>query len=209
MRAVDETSAFLSGDALLTIFARATAFGGDTVAIPVDTSLAVADTLAEHDVDVTRTPVGDMYVAAATAREGVVFGGEPSGAWIWPTDTRCSDGPLAACRLVALVAREGPLSELAATVGSYPIRRDSIRTEQKEAVVEQATEEVMILYSDEDIDQLDGIRVETDNGWFLIRASGTQPLVRVTAEARSESDADDLVSTARDLVVESQVAVGE
>jgi phosphoglucosamine mutase len=198
MRAVDETGEFLSGDDLLAIFARAAATAGDTVAVPVDTSLAVADTLAEEDISVTRTPVGDVYVAAATTREGVVFGGEPSGAWIWPTETRCPDGPLAACRLTALITREGPLSELAATVDSYPIRRKNIETEQKAAVVSAVADRITERYADDTVDQLDGVRVATEDGWFLVRASGTQPLIRVTAEARTAADVDSLLTTAVD-----------
>jgi len=47
---------------------------------------------------------------------------------------------------------------------------------------------------------LDGIRVGTDSGWFLVRANGTEPLVRLTSEARNEADADALLETTRDLV---------
>jgi len=93
MMAIDERGQFVSGDALLALFGRREADAGDRVAVPVDTSLLVADTLAEVGADVTYTPVGDAYVAAETANPGVVFGGEPSGAWIWPEQTRCPDGP--------------------------------------------------------------------------------------------------------------------
>ena len=209
MRAVDETGTFLSGDDTLAVFARAAATDGDTVAVPVDTSLAVADTLAERGVSVTRTPVGDVYVAAATAEAGVVFGGEPSGAWIWPDETLCPDGPLAACRLAALVAREGPLSKLAAGVDSYPIRRENVETDRKTPVVDGVAERVAERYPETAVDHLDGVRVETDAGWFLVRASGTQPLVRVTAEARTAADADDLLTAAIDLVDETRGALGE
>ena len=52
----------------------------------------------------------------------------------------------------------------------------------------------------ERVDTIDGIRVDTDDGWFLIRASGTQPLVRVTSEARTEAAAEQLRKTAVDRV---------
>jgi phosphoglucosamine mutase len=93
MMAIDDRGRFVSGDALLALFARREAGDGDRVAVPVDTSLLVADELAELGVDVSYTPVGDSYVAAETANPDVVFGGEPSGAWIWPAQTRCPDGP--------------------------------------------------------------------------------------------------------------------
>ncbi|NKE35619.1 phosphoglucosamine mutase [Natronococcus sp. JC468] len=198
MMAVDETGEFVPKDALLALFARNAAGEGDRVAAPVDTSLAVDDALAAVGASLTRTQVGDVYVAERTTEDDVVFGGEPSGAWIWPTETRCPDGPLAACKLAELVSSEGPLSELAAEIERYPIRRTSIEVEAKEAVMEAVEATVEEEYAE--VDTLDGVRVETDAGWFLLRASGTEPVVRVTAEARSETDADSVFATATGIV---------
>ncbi|MFW6318501.1 MAG: phosphoglucosamine mutase [Halorubrum sp.] len=198
MMAIDERGRFVSGDALLALFAQREATAGDRVAVPVDTSLLVADALADVGADVTYTPVGDAYVAAETTKPDVVFGGEPSGAWIWPTQTRCPDGPLAACTLTALVDAEGSLAALVDELPTYPIRRDAIRSDSKRAIVDR----VSALAADrfDDVSTLDGIRVETEAGWFLVRASGTEPLVRITAEARDDAAADELVETARELI---------
>ncbi|SEP72792.1 phosphoglucosamine mutase [Natrinema salaciae] len=201
MVAVDETGTFVPKDALLALFARAAAGEGDRVAAPVDTSLAVDDALAAVGASLTRTRVGDVYVAERTTESDVVFGGEPSGAWIWPEETRCPDGPLAACKLVELVAGRGALAALVAEIEGYPIRRTSIEVEDKRAVMAEVSERVSERY--DDIDTLDGVRVGTEAGWFLLRASGTQPLIRVTAEARSASDADELFETARTMVSET------
>ena len=197
MRAVAADGTYLSGDALLAIFARDAADAGQRVAVPVDTSLAVADYLAEGDIAVEYTPVGDVHVAAAASEAGVAFGGEPSGAWIWPDRTLCPDGPLAAARVAALDADRSLVDRLAA-VPSYPIRRDSVETDRKAAVMEGVRERVLERY--DDVTTLDGVRVDLGDGWFLVRASGTQPLVRVTAEARETARADDVLSTARGLV---------
>ena len=59
-------------------------------------------------------------------------------------------------------------------------------------------EQVLAKY--DDVETLDGVRVGVDGGWFLVRASGTQPLIRVTAEARSETRADELFAKARRVV---------
>ncbi|WP_137287222.1 phosphoglucosamine mutase [Halorussus salinisoli] len=198
MRAVTERGEFVSGDLLLALFAREAANPGDEVAVPVDTSLTVADLLESQGVSVSRTRVGDVYVAERATDSGVAFGGEPSGAWIWPAETLCPDGPLAACRLAGLVSREGSLDALVGEVESYPLRRGSVETEQKEEVVERVREQVLAAY--DDVTTLDGVRVGTDDGWFLVRASGTQPLVRVTAETRSEARTDELFAEARSLV---------
>jgi phosphoglucosamine mutase len=196
-RAVAGDGTFLSGDALLALFAAAAADPGDRVAVPVDTSLAVADYLAERDVSVTRTPVGDVYVAEAASGPDVAFGGEPSGAWIWPEETLCPDGPLAAVRLAALTAAE-PLEDRLDRVPSYPIRRANLAVDDRGAVIERVEATVQDRF--DDVETLDGVRVETGDGWILIRASGTQPLVRVTAEARQPDRADALLADARDIV---------
>jgi len=194
-RAVTGDGEFLSGDVLLAILARASADRGDSVAVPVDTSLAVDDHLAAAAVDVIRTEVGDVYVAERAGQPGVAFGGEPSGAWIWPGETLCPDGPLAACKLVEL-ASERPLADRAADVETYPIRRDSVETDEKAAVMERVGERVRDAY--DDVTTLDGVRADLGDGWFLLRASGTQPLVRITAEARDPDRADAVFAEARD-----------
>ncbi|MFB6297160.1 MAG: phosphoglucosamine mutase [Salinirussus sp.] len=198
-RAVTADGDVLSGDVLLAILAASAADPGDRVAVPVDTSLAVADHLESVGVDVTRTPVGDVYVAAAAAEPGVTFGGEPSGAWIWPSETLCPDGPLAACKLAALTARR-PLAERAAQVATYPIERRSVEVDDKAAVMTRVREDVETREPPEAVSTLDGVRVDRGDGWFLLRASGTQPLVRLTAQARDADRARDLLSAAAEFL---------
>ncbi len=198
MMAVAGDGTFVSGDVLLALFGRAASDRGDQIAAPVDTSLAVDDALAAQGASVTRTQVGDVYVAERLAEPDVTFGGEPSGAWIWPEETLCPDGPLAACKLVELVSREGPLSELVADVDTYPIRRANVELDDKRAVMERVSEYVSEEYAD--VTDIDGVRIGLDDGWILVRASGTQPLIRLTAEARDPERADELLATARDIV---------
>ncbi|KAB7515180.1 phosphoglucosamine mutase [Halosegnis rubeus] len=204
LRAVAGDGTYLSGDVTLALFAADAATTGDRVAVPVDTSLAVKKYLAERGVGVERTPVGDTYVAAAATAPDVAFGGEPSGAWIWPEKTLCPDGPYAACRLVAL-ANERSLTERASEIPTYPIERGSVAVEAKTAVMERVRERLLADYDESRVSTLDGVRVETTDGWFLLRASGTQPLVRVTAEAHEKqraaalfAEASEYVETARE-----------
>jgi len=203
MMAVDETGQFVGGDALLALFGRRTAGAGDVVAAPLNTSLAVDDTLAEVGASLTRTRVGDVYVAEQAREDGVVFGGEPSGAWIWPDETLAPDGPLAAAKLSTLVDREGPLSALVEALPAYPLRRASIEVEAKREVMERVAARAHEEY--ESVETLDGVRVEREDGWFLVRASGTQPLVRVTAEAREEPVLEALHAEARGLVEDAMI----
>ena len=201
MMAVDETGSFIGGDALLALFGRRAAGEGDVVAAPLNTSLAVDDTLAEVGATLSRTRVGDVFVAERARETDVVFGGDPSGAWIWPDATLAPDGPLAAARLAALVDREGPLSALVAELPSYPLRRESIEVEGKRELMETVATRAYEAY--DVVESLDGVRVEREDGWFLVRASGTQPLVRVTAEGRTEAATAELYDEARALVDEA------
>jgi len=198
MLAVTAEGAWVPGDVLLALFAREAVSEGDRVAVPVDTSLAVADAVADAGGSVVRTHVGDVYVAERANEAGVAFGGEPSGAWIWPQETLCPDGPLAAAKLAALVAERGPLTELVASVDTYPIRRTSVEVDRKEVVMERVEDRVAREY--DDVNALDGVRVGLGDAWFLLRASGTQPLVRVTAEAREKRRAESAFEEARALI---------
>jgi phosphoglucosamine mutase len=197
MMAVDETGTFRSGDELLALFGQTVATSGDRIAAPVNTSRMVDTALEAVGADVVRTRVGDVFVAERTQTADVVFGGEPSGAWIWPTETRAPDGILAAAKLAALVDTNGPLSAQLDAFERYPLRRTSIETDDKQTVMTTVAADVSAEYDDAAIQRLDGVRIDVDRGWMLIRASGTQPLVRVTAEGTTSTAADGLLAEAR------------
>ncbi len=197
MRAVTDGGEYLTGDVLLAILARDAAQSGERVAVPVDTSLAVEDHLREAGIETTRTPVGDVHVADRASESDVAFGGEPSGAWIWPDVTLCPDGPLAACKLAALAA-EQPLASRVEDVETYPIHRESVEVGDNETAMKAVRDRVTAQY--QNVSTMDGVRVDLEDGWFLLRASGTQPLVRITAEARDTERATAIFEEANTLL---------
>ncbi|MFC6730772.1 phosphoglucosamine mutase, partial [Natronoarchaeum mannanilyticum] len=101
----------------------------------------------------------------------------------------------------ALVARRGPLAELAGEIDTYPIRRENVETDAKAETMDRVRELVAGRY--DDVATLDGVRVDREDGWFLVRASGTQPLIRVTAEAREPDDADAILEEAMSVVADA------
>jgi phosphoglucosamine mutase len=202
--AVAGDGSFVPGDDLLGLFAAREASADDRVAAPLNTSLAVDDRLAERGATLERTRVGDVFVAQRTTDPDVVFGGEPSGAWIWPDETLCPDGPLAACRLVELVADRGPLADLVERATSYPLRRESVAVDEKAAVMDAVVDRLVDRY--DSVDTRDGARVTLDDGWFLVRPSGTEPVVRLTAEARQAARAEELLAVGDAVVEESHAA---
>lgn len=190
MVAVDREGRFVGGDLLLALFARNEVRRG--LVVPVDTSMVLEDLLPKATV--WRTRVGDVYVAAEVKRRGADFGGEPSGTWIFPKATLCPDGVYAAARLVAMVA-ERPLDRLVQDLPRYPMIRGSIPYEASARPAIEGRLDAALRTLGAEVTTLDGWRLQFGDGWALVRLSGTEPKIRVLAEARDERRAKDIYST--------------
>jgi phosphoglucosamine mutase len=189
MVAVDREGAFVGGDRLLALFAVREAKRG--LVVPVDASMALDDLLP--GVPIWRTRVGDVYVAQEMKRRGADFGGEPSGTWIFPRSSLCPDGAYAAARLVSLVA-ERPLADLVREVPVYPSVRGAVPFDpSKRGAIAPALEAKLRILGAE-ISETDGWRLRWDRGWALVRFSGTEPKIRLVAEARDEAEAKEIYS---------------
>lgn len=185
MMAVDEKGNFVSGDEMLAIFGLYECSDKKgTVVVPVDTSMMVDDSLEGSEI--VRTRVGDVYVAEGIKQCSAIYGGEPSGSWIFPKISYCPDGIYAAAKLVEIV-KEKKLSELREELPRYATKRGAFpcANDKKAEFMEKVKDKLEPLGKVLDID---GIRVEMDNGWVLIRPSGTEAKVRITAEARENVD---------------------
>ncbi len=156
------------------------------------TSRAVPEVIREHGGVPVRTRVGHSLIKAEMARTGAVFGGEHSAHYyfrdFWFADT----GMLAALHvLAALGGRAGSLAELVA-----PYQRYAASGEINSTVDDQAARiaAVRSTFGDgAEIDELDGLTVSRPDGsWFNVRASNTEPLLRLNVEARSEPEMRDL-----------------
>ena len=180
MMAVDENGLFVSGDEMLAIFARYECKDNPKVIVPVDTSMIVDDALPGSTIIHTR--VGDVYVAEEMKKQKADFGGEPSGSWIFPRISYCPDGIYAAALLIDIV-KEKKLSVLREELPQYPTLRSTIACDNSKKV------EVMKAISSRlasmgEVSSIDGIRVDMEDGWVLVRPSGTEAKIRITAEAR-------------------------
>ncbi|AAM02106.1 phosphoglucosamine mutase [Methanopyrus kandleri] len=175
--------------------------GPGKVAVNVDASMVIDEVVREMGGEVVRTKVGDVHVAAAIREEGCVFGGEPNGTWIHPDVHMCPDGPLSAAWMVSLLIEEGrPLSELLAEIPSYPVVRETVECPDELKPEVMRLVETRLREAYDDIDTVDGVRVELDDGWVLVRPSGTEPLIRITVEAESEERARELRDEFVDIV---------
>lgn len=174
--AVTHTGRFVTGDDLLLLFAKENA--GKTVVCPVDASRTIEDASGAR---VVRTRVGDAYVSEKLAELKGAFGGEASGAWIFPAMSFCPDGPLAAAMVCRLVAERGPLETQVAALPRYPLWRHAWKLPPED--VPRLMERFQQGLSDGKVTTLDGVKADYDDGWVLARPSGTEPKVRVTVEA--------------------------
>ena len=195
MIAVDDKGVTLSGDEILALFARR--YASQRIVVSVDASMAIDDTV---DVEVVRARVGDVFVSEEVKRTGADFGGEPSGTWIFPDQTYCPDGILAAARIVEIAASE-KLSKVRESIPKYPTLRAAFDFDlkNKDAVLDRLRDEMMGVECDELL-TLDGYRLQFEDGWTLVRPSGTEPKIRVLAEARSADRAKELMTIMSDKV---------
>ena len=190
MLGVDSEGRLIDGDQLMAIFAldlkKQSRLRGDSVVVTVMTNLGFRQSMAKNGISVHETQVGDRYVLKALEEEGLSLGGEQSGHIIFRDLATTGDGLLSAVRLVELINRRGEsLAELA-----------------KQAMVKLPQSMVSMEFEDpKRVVQIPGLadmvsRLEhslAGSGRILVRLSGTEPKVRVMAEASSRELADSVV----------------
>jgi len=179
--------------------------GGGTVVTNVEASMCVETMVQTNGGKVVRTKVGDIYVSEAIKQSGAVFGGEPCGAWVHPRFHFCPDGPLsAALMLSALENGDETMSQFIASVPEYITRRENVavKNDQKYKVIaklELALKNEFPNFTD--FSTVDGVRLALKEGWLLVRASGTEPLIRLTVEGESVTVANDITQKATALIL--------
>jgi phosphoglucosamine mutase len=184
MLAVDSAGKALDGDQILAVLALR--LGVELVAVTEMTNMGFHRLMAEREIRVVTTPVGDRYVLEALRREGGVLGGEQSGHLIYLDGHTTGDGLVAALLLCRAVVESGqPLGALAAVMPRYPQAKRDVPVRSKEL-------------SDGLRDRIDSLKPE--GARVVVRPSGTEPVVRVLAEAESEAAAADLCATIAALV---------
>jgi phosphoglucosamine mutase len=181
MMAIDDRGRYISGDRLLAVLARAV--GAKEVVTTLDASMAI-ETMGFR---VRRTRIGDTWVSEEL-RKGGDFGGETSGAWIFPVISLCPDGIYAAAQIAAIAAQQR-LSELVDAIPVYPLRRGSVGSD---GIDKTRLESKLKALKPESITNTDGLKLDWDDGWLLVRPSGTEPKIRLTAEAKTEARAQQL-----------------
>lgn len=204
---VDESGVFVDFDRALAAYAAYALKkrGGGKVVTTVEASMCVETMAARNGGKVVeRTKVGDIYVSEAIKRHGAVFGGEPCGAWVHPRFHYCPDGPLSAVLMLqALEDTQKSLREFIVEVPQYVTLRENVacKNDLKYKAVSRIEKILKANFGSSDkLSTVDGVRLALKSGWLLIRASGTEPLIRLTVEGESLKAAQDIMSKGTTLV---------
>lgn len=168
----------------------------------VATSRAVEEACALLSAKTVYTKVGAPYLSEEMAKLGssAVSGGEEVGGIIWPRFSLAKDGPLAAAKICEMVC-EHPLSEYVEALPIYFNSKTKIEVAtaaQKEKGLAAAKRHAQ--GSKGKLNLIDGVRVDFDDGWLIVRASGTENYMRVFAEGKTQKRADALAKEYKDVV---------
>jgi phosphoglucosamine mutase len=203
---IDEKGGFVDFDRALAAFSAYAIKknGRGTVVTNVEASMSVEKMVETQGGKVIRTKVGDVYVSEAMKSCGAVFGGEPCGAWVHPSFHYCPDGLLSAVLFLKALEEENKSTcEFVAEAPEYVTLRENItcRNDLKRkavANIEKTIKSAFPAYTS--FSTVDGVRLALKNGWLLIRASGTEPLIRLTVEGESLKAARDIMEKGKALV---------
>lgn len=160
------------------------------VVVNLSTSMVIDDLAAKNGCTVERTKVGEIHVAKHMREIGAVIGGEGNGGVILPDVHLGRDAMVGVAMILQQLADfAGPLSELHAALPQYVMRRRKIELSTG-LDPKQALEKIAQKYRHETLDTHDGVKILRDQSWVQVRASNTEPILRIMSEAQSAAVAE-------------------
>ena len=170
---------------------------GQHVVVNLSTTRAVEDIAAEFDATVHRTPVGEINVAKKMQEVGAIIGGEGSGGVIFPGVHTGRDSLVAAALALSNLATSGlSASEKKAALPQYEIVKSKIELSSREQVTSLLSDiKDKLAAGATSISEADGLRLGFDNTWLHVRASNTEPIIRLIAEAPTREEAESLIES--------------
>jgi phosphomannomutase len=202
---VDETGRAIGEDYTLAFAVRAVRPSARRpVVCNLSTSLVVEDAARDYGAQVVRAPVGEAHVARKIIELKAVIGGEGNGGVIYPALHVGRDAPVAAALVLSLLARErggATVSELIARAPRYTIVKAKLErgTRNVERLVANVYPALRSRFPEATADTQDGLRLSWPDRWLHVRLSGTEPIIRLIAEAPSRADAERLIDEGRRL----------
>ncbi|MFB6103666.1 MAG: phosphoglucosamine mutase [Halobacteriaceae archaeon] len=206
----DEHGDYIEGDATLAALAAAELESGDVTVSAVNVSQRLVDVVDAADADLELTPIGSTHILnrvreRQAAGDRVPIAGEGNGGVIFPEYRLARDGAYTAARFCALIADTSASAVVAPYNGYENVRVDVEYTDDTDRETLLAAAERHATAADATLSTVDGYRLDYGDAWVLARPSGTEPVIRVYAEAadadRAQTLADgfvDAMATARD-----------
>lgn len=203
---IDDKGSFVDFDHALSAFSSFVVRknNGGTVVTTVEASMCIERMVEAAGGKVVRTRVGDIYVSESMQRIGAVFGGEPCGAWVHPKYHYCPDGTLSAVLFLNALEDTGKsMSEFIGEVPQFITLREKVTCENdlKKSVLALIEKNIKHAFPTfKDFSTVDGVRIALEEGWVLIRPSGTEPVIRVTVEGESLKAARDIMERGKAVI---------
>ncbi len=168
----------------------------------VATSIVMDDAAEKLGGEVVRTKVGEPELVREYRKNGGDLAGEENGGVIFPDWTMCRDGIMAAVQIIDYAARTGKtISELSDTLPEYKQRKK--KTDCPNYLKQKVLDDLSKKLEDKNPDTTDGLRIEVEDGWYILRPSGTEPIFRCFSEAKTDERAEELANKGMEAVKES------
>lgn len=198
---IDEKGNFVFGDKSFALVEKymLKENNGGLIVTTVATSSAIHDIANKYNGEVIATKVGDLIVARELKNKNGLFGGEENGGLIFPDFVYGRDAALSTAKVIEIIVKTGKsLSRLIEELPVYYSEKMKIECpdELKQEIMQKIAEET----KEFEVDTTDGVKIIKDDGWIIIRPSGTEPIFRCFAEAKTPEEAKEMAEWGISLV---------
>lgn len=201
---IDELGNFVLGDKTFALVEKEILKenNGGTIVTTVATSQAIYDIANEYNGEVIATAVGDLLVARKLKEENGIFGGEENGGLIFPDFVYGRDAAMTVAKILEILVKEDKsLSKLVKELPVYYSNKAKIECSdnKKQEVMDKIIKEIKER-NEFKLDTTDGVKILKDDGWVIIRPSGTEPIFRCFSESDSQEKANEMTNWGISLV---------
>lgn len=192
---VDENGNFIEGDKTFGLIVDDMIGEDETVVTTVATSNLIDDLAKRNNGNVVKTEVGDLIVARKLHEIDGKVGGEENGGVIFPEMALGRDGAYTAAKIIEILSKKSEsLSGLVENLPDYSQFKSKVECpDDKKSEVMDKTKNEIKKRIDADFDETDGLKAIVEDGWMIVRPSGTEPVVRCFSEAKKEERAEELL----------------